>query len=88
MNPQKYAITFACYNQVEYTKQCINSMHHGLDLSRLVIVDNTSSDGTRDYLACLPFGRFNFKPKQFRLWCGVEPRHLGFTSRMDYRHEQ
>lgn len=70
MNPQKYAITFACYNQVEYTKQCINSMqHHGLDLSRLVIVDNASSDGTRDYLASLPLGALILN--QSNLGCGV-----------------
>jgi GT2 family glycosyltransferase len=57
MNPQKYAITFACYNQVEYTKMCIDSMiKHGLDLSRLVVVDNASTDDTRNYLETLPLG--------------------------------
>ena len=57
MNPQKYAITFACYNQVEYTKMCINSMiKHKLDLSRLVVVDNASTDSTRSYLESLPLG--------------------------------
>jgi GT2 family glycosyltransferase len=57
MNSLKYSITFACYNQVTYTRQCIESMiKHGLDLSRVVVVDNDSSDETREYLSTLPLG--------------------------------
>jgi GT2 family glycosyltransferase len=57
MNPNKYAITFACYNSVAYTKLCVESMvKHGLDLSRLVVVDNDSTDDTRNYLETLPIG--------------------------------
>jgi N-acetylglucosaminyl-diphospho-decaprenol L-rhamnosyltransferase len=52
-----YAITFACYNQVGYTRQCVESLvRHGYDLARVVVVDNGSSDGTRDYLQTLPVG--------------------------------
>jgi N-acetylglucosaminyl-diphospho-decaprenol L-rhamnosyltransferase len=52
-----YAITFACYNQVDYTRQCVDSLvRHGYDLGRVVAVDNGSSDDTRDYLATLPLG--------------------------------
>lgn len=70
MNPQKYAITFACYNQVEYTKMCIDSMiKHGLDLSRLVVVDNASTDSTRSYLESLPLGGHIFN--ETNLGCGV-----------------
>jgi GT2 family glycosyltransferase len=65
-----YAITFACYNQVEYTKQCIDSMiKHGVDLSRVVVVDNNSSDGTRDYLDTLPLGGKIYN--KTNLGCGV-----------------
>ena len=70
MNPQKYAITFACYNQVEYTKKCVESMlKHGLDLSRLVVVDNGSTDDTCSYLETLPLGGLIFN--QANLGCGV-----------------
>ena len=70
MNPQKYAITFACYNQLEYTKMCIDSMiKHGLDLSRLVVVDNGSTDDTCSYLETLPLGGLIFN--QANLGCGV-----------------
>jgi GT2 family glycosyltransferase len=70
MNPQKYAITFACYNQVEYTKMCVESMlKHGLDLSRLVVVDNGSTDDTRAYLQTLPLGGCILN--QANLGCGV-----------------
>lgn len=52
-----YAITFACYNQVDYTRKCVDSLvRHGYDLGRVVAVDNGSSDATRDYLAALPLG--------------------------------
>lgn len=57
MSPKKFAITFACYNQVEYTKKCIDSMvRHGNDLGRIVAVDNASTDDTRNYLESLPLG--------------------------------
>jgi GT2 family glycosyltransferase len=53
----EYAITFACYNQVDYTRQCVESLvRHGYDLGRVVAVDNASSDETRAYLHSLPLG--------------------------------
>ena len=70
MNPLKYAITFACYNQVDYTRQCVESMiKHGIDLSRLVIVDNSSTDNTREYLQTLPLGGLILNKEN--LGCGV-----------------
>ncbi len=70
MNPEKYAVTFACYNQVDYTRQCVESMiKHGFDLNRLVVVDNGSSDGTRAYLETLPLGGRIFNKEN--LGCGV-----------------
>ena len=70
MNSQKYAITFACYNQVEYTRQCVDSMiKTGLDLTRLVVVDNGSTDETRDYLQSLTLGGRIFN--KTNLGCGV-----------------
>lgn len=70
MNPEKYAVTFACYNQVEYTRQCIESMiKHGLDLSRLIVVDNASTDSTREYLETLPLGGLILN--RSNMGCGV-----------------
>jgi GT2 family glycosyltransferase len=70
MNPTKYSLTFACYNSVEYTKKCIESMiAHGTPLDRLVVVDNQSTDGTRDYLSSLPLGARIFN--QHNLGCGT-----------------
>lgn len=59
MNPDtSIALTFACYNQVDYTRQCIESMQRfGPPLSSLVVVDNASTDETREYLSSLPLGR-------------------------------
>jgi N-acetylglucosaminyl-diphospho-decaprenol L-rhamnosyltransferase len=57
MHKESYAITFACYGQLEYTKLCIESMvRHGTPLDRLVIVDNGSKDDTRAFLETLPLG--------------------------------
>jgi len=65
-----YAITFACYNQVGYTRQCVDSLvRHGYDLGRVVAVDNGSSDETRDYLQTLPLG-LRILNRQ-NLGCGV-----------------
>ena len=70
MNKNKYSLTFACYNSVEYTKLCVDSMiAHGTPLDRLVVVDNGSKDETRDYLSTLPLGGRIFNNQN--LGCGV-----------------
>lgn len=52
-----YAITFATYNSSHYTKACINSLIQvGTPLDRIVVVDNGSTDDTREYLLELPLG--------------------------------
>ena len=69
--PQRdYAITFACLNQIEYTKQCVDSLiASGIDLSRVCVVDNGSTDGTREYLQTIPFGAVILNKQN--LGCGV-----------------
>ncbi|TFZ08163.1 glycosyltransferase family 2 protein [Ramlibacter humi] len=57
MSQPSLAVTFACYNQVDYTRQCVDSLvRTGFDLGRVIAVDNGSSDETRAYLAGLPLG--------------------------------
>jgi len=65
-----YAITFACFDSVNYTKTCLESMVKvGVPLERVVVVDNGSTDETRDYLLTLPLGgRIYNKENQA---CGV-----------------
>jgi GT2 family glycosyltransferase len=70
MDKTKYSLTFACYNSVNYTKQCIDSMiMHGTPLDRLVVVDNGSTDETREYLSTLPLGGRIYNKEN--LGCGV-----------------
>jgi GT2 family glycosyltransferase len=70
MKKEKYSLTFACYNSVEYTKLCIDSMiAHGTPLDRLVVVDNGSKDETRDYLQKIPLGGRIYNSQN--LGCGV-----------------
>ena len=57
IDQMNYSITFACYNQIDYTKKCISSMTDaGIPLDRLAIVDNASSDETWSYLQSLQLG--------------------------------
>lgn len=70
MNTTRCAVTFACYNQLAYTRQCVDSLaRHGFDLGRLVVVDNGSTDDTRPYLETLPLGARVFNGDN--LGCGV-----------------
>ena len=65
-----YSITFACYNSVEYTKQCVSSLVEAeTPMDRVVVVDNGSHDGTRDYLAGESFGKVILN--KANLGCGV-----------------
>lgn len=65
-----YSVVFACYNQVNYTRQFIGSMvNAGMDLSRVVAVDNDSTDETRAYLESLNLGGCIHNARN--LGCGV-----------------
>jgi GT2 family glycosyltransferase len=67
---EDYAITFACYNQVDYTRRCVDSLlATGVDRARIVAVDNASSDDTRTYLESLNLGRCILN--KGNLGCGV-----------------
>ena len=55
--PASYTITFACYNQLAYTRKFIDSLDRAeVDFSRIVAVDNGSTDGTRQWLQGQGFG--------------------------------
>ncbi|MEL0070014.1 MAG: glycosyltransferase, partial [Betaproteobacteria bacterium] len=46
-----YTITFACYNSLDYTKKCVESLlRANISLDRVVVVDNDSTDATFEYL--------------------------------------
>lgn len=70
LTSDRYTITFACYNQVEYTRLCIDSMIRcGTPLNRVVAVDNASTDETLSYLSSLPLGKVLHN--RDNLGCGV-----------------
>jgi GT2 family glycosyltransferase len=65
-----YSITFACYNQLNFTKSCIESLVRSeIDLGRVVVVDNHSTDQTLSYLETLPLG--GVISNRANLGCGV-----------------
>lgn len=53
MNPQVSIVT-VCYNNLEYTEKCIESIFINTGISyELIIIDNGSDDGTKEYLKVL-----------------------------------
>ncbi len=65
-----YTITFACYNQLDYTQQFIASLDRAeVDFSRIVAVDNGSTDGTREWLQTQGFGQVVLNSRN--LGCGA-----------------
>jgi GT2 family glycosyltransferase len=70
MSSSNYTITFACYNQLDYTKQFIASLdREEVDFSRIVAVDNGSTDGTREWLRQQGFGAVILNDRN--LGCGA-----------------
>lgn len=70
MKQPNYTITFACYNQLDYTKQFIASLdREEVDFSRIVAVDNGSTDGTREWLGQQGFGAVVLNDRN--LGCGA-----------------
>jgi GT2 family glycosyltransferase len=70
MMQPNYTITFACYNQLDYTKQFIASLdREEVDFSRIVAVDNGSTDGTREWLRQQGFGAVILNERN--LGCGA-----------------
>lgn len=48
---KNYTVTFATLNCLEHTKKCLDSvLKSGVEASRIVVVDNASTDGTPEYL--------------------------------------
>ena len=70
MSNPNYTITFACYNQLDYTQQFIASLDRDeVDFSRVVAVDNGSMDGTREWLQQQGFGAVVLNDRN--LGCGA-----------------
>jgi N-acetylglucosaminyl-diphospho-decaprenol L-rhamnosyltransferase len=68
--PSDYAITFACYNGLKYTKLCLESLQASdVDMTRVVVVDNNSTDGTVEFLKQYPDIRVIFNSEN--MGCGV-----------------
>jgi glycosyltransferase involved in cell wall biosynthesis len=68
--PSDYAITFACYNGLAFTKLCLESLRASdVDMTRVVVVDNDSTDGTVEFLKQYPDIRVIFNSEN--MGCGV-----------------
>jgi GT2 family glycosyltransferase len=68
--PDDYSITFACLNQSNYTKICIDSLvNTNVDPSRVVVVDNGSSDNTQEIVTHYP--DIHLVTNKANLGCGV-----------------
>ncbi|MEN6344193.1 MAG: glycosyltransferase family 2 protein [Armatimonadia bacterium] len=72
--PQAQAdIVIPVYNQLEYTRACLDSLRSATDWPhQLIIIDNGSSDGTSEYLSSL-------QSAGWPLQVIANSRNLGFT---------
>ena len=59
----KISVVILCYNQLEYTKQCVESIFDQTAYPNfeLVLVDNNSNDGTAEYLRTIATEHDNVK---------------------------
>ena len=52
LNPAKLAIVIPVFNQLHYTRQCVDCLNHaGVADEQIIIVNNDSTDGTKEFLA-------------------------------------
>ena len=69
------SVIVPCWNQLEFTRHCIAALRrHTREPWELVVIDNGSTDGTRDYLA----GVQDMSPVPVRVVANA--RNLGFPA--------
>jgi GT2 family glycosyltransferase len=67
----KVAIVIPVFNQLHYTRQCLDSLNRaGVADDQIIIVNNASTDGTAEFLAARP---------QIRTINNAENRGCGFA---------
>ena len=55
LNPANLAIVIPVFNQLHYTRQCVDCLNRaGVADGQIIIVNNASTDGTKEYLATRP----------------------------------
>ena len=53
--PENLAIVIPVFNQLHYTRQCVDCLNHaGVADAQIIIVNNASNDGTKEFLATRP----------------------------------
>jgi|GEM_PF-1640784 len=68
----RVSVVIPVFNQLEYTKQCLESMNNTIkEKVEVIVIDNASSDGTKEYLN-------NFKRERIRLKYIGNKENLGF----------
>ncbi len=65
----KFTITIPVFNQLHYTKQCLDSLRQaGVPDEKIIVINNASSDGTAEYLASQP--RIRAVKNESNIGCG------------------
>ncbi len=76
------SIVIPVYNQLEYTKQCIESLVETIDDKiELIIVDNASTDGTKEFLS-------SYKHHKLKLVIISNDENLGFPKAVNIGIEE
>lgn len=72
--PLMVSIIIPCFNQIEYTKKCLKSIdQHTTVPHELLLVDNGSTDGTREYLQ-------KYSETRAHVQLIVNDKNLGFAA--------
>jgi len=79
---KKVSIVIACWNQLDYTRRCLESIVSNTHVRyELILVDNGSTDGTGEYLEKFATGRPNVRVIHNRRNLGFGPgNNVGFRA--------
>ena len=82
------AVVIPVLNQLSFTKNCLASLNEaGLADAQIIIVNNGSTDGTREFLDSQTKPSHHSQRRQSRLRRRLDPGLQSFRRHMDRGHE-
>lgn len=80
MREPELTISIACHNRLDVTEKCLESVYAHTSRFNLVVTDNASADGTKEYLAEMQKNHANLKVVSSRENAGFQiPHNFAFS---------